>query len=147
MNHGSKNFQPSGILQRTILQNVRLITAQANEMEWSSTPSLLTKKYFLLLYKNKKKKREISPGKTYHLKTRGSKITLQPTRRFLMCIRHGNFEVNTVYLVYDGRRVPSWNLLKFPRSSKYHNWFDIHIWLPLFMLSITLTKNTLFSSG
>lgn len=28
MNHGSKNFQPSGILQRTILQNVRLITAQ-----------------------------------------------------------------------------------------------------------------------
>ena len=58
MNHGSKNFQPSGILQRTILQNVRLITAQANEMEWSSTLSLLTKKYFLLLYKNKKKKKE-----------------------------------------------------------------------------------------
>lgn len=57
MNHGSKNFQPSGILQRTILQNVRLITAQANEMEWSSTLSLLTKKYFLLLYKNKKKKK------------------------------------------------------------------------------------------
>jgi len=58
MNHGSKNFQPSGILQRTILQNVCLITAQANEMEWSSTLSLLTKKYFLLPYKKKRKKKK-----------------------------------------------------------------------------------------